>query len=407
MSTFTSLSLEPSLIRALSSLSITSPSDVQSTCIPPILQGLDCIASAQTGSGKTLAFGLPILQSLAQDPFGIFAVILTPTRELAFQIHDQFKAVGIAAGLQLHSTVVVGGLDMMAQAAELRKKPHVVVATPGRLADLLQNCSAGEWDLSRVRYLVLDEADRLLAPSFAKELGTLIGAMSSERRQTLLFTATMTDAILKLADKPPAKGKQKPFVHLSKNDVTTPTTLSQRYMFIPSTVRDVYLFYLLTHVPSLLSIRPSIKRSSKNSDDQEEEGREPLCQAIVFISRCKSAQHLSYTLSELGVPNVALHSHLTQKERLSSLASFRASSVPLLIATDVGARGLDIPEVDLVVNWNLPREPDDYVHRVGRTARAGKNGVSLSIVTEGDVDLLKAIEERVGESSLPPFSLIK
>lgn len=392
MPTFEDLGLEPYLVRALGALSIKLPSEVQSACIPPILAGRDCIASAQTGSGKTLAFALPMLQHLSQDPYGIFAVVLTPTRELAFQIHDQFKAVGISGGLSLQSTVAVGGLDMMAQATELRKRPHVVVATPGRLADLLTNSSAGEWDFSRVKYLVLDEADRLLAPSFAKELGTLIQNMPSQR-QTLLFTATMTDSILALRDKPPAPGKDKPFVHLSENMVTTPATLSQRYLFTPSSVRDVYLFYLLTHVPSLLDIRSAFKRKS----DAEHAEREPLCQAIIFISRCKSAQHLSHTLTELDISNAPLHSHLTQKERLASLAAFRASSVPLLIATDVGARGLDIPEVDLVINWDLPREPDDYVHRVGRTARAGKSGTSLSIVCEGDVDLLKAIEERVGQ----------
>lgn len=392
MPTFAELGLEQYLIRALESLSITLPSEVQSACIPPILAGRDCIASAQTGSGKTLAFALPMLQHLSQDPYGIFAVVLTPTRELAFQIHDQFKAVGISGGLSLQSTVAVGGLDMMAQATELRKRPHVVVATPGRLADLLTNSSAGEWDLSRVKYLVLDEADRLLAPSFAKELGTLISSMPTTR-QTLLFTATMTDAILALRDKPPAAGKEKPFVHLSEEMISTPATLTQRYLFIPSTVRDLYLFYLLTHVPTLLSIRSAFKRKS----DTDYPEREPLCQAIVFISRCKSAQHLSHTLTELDIANAPLHSHLTQRERLASLSAFRASSVPLLIATDVGARGLDIPEVDLVINWDLPREPDDYVHRVGRTARAGKSGTAVSIVCEGDVDLLKAIEDRVGE----------
>lgn len=391
MPSFAELGLEPYLVRALGSLSISLPTEVQTACIPPVLSGLDCIASAQTGSGKTLAFGLPILQHLSQDPYGIFAVVLTPTRELAFQIHDQFKAIGISGGLALQSMVVVGGLDMMEQAAALRKRPHVVVATPGRLADLLQNCSAGEWDLSRIKYLVLDEADRLLAPSFAHELGLLLKAMSVHR-QTLLFTATMTEAILKLRDRPTAPGKKKPFVHLSENMITTPKTLQQRYLFIPSTVRDLYLFYLLTHVPSLLDIHSALKRKS----DSEYPERQGLCQAIVFISRCKSAQHLSYTLSELDIPNAPLHSHLTQKERLASLASFRASSVPLLVATDVGARGLDIPEVDLVINWDLPREPDDYVHRVGRTARAGKTGTAVSIVTEGDVDLLHAIEARVG-----------
>lgn len=303
-------------------------------------------------------------------------------------------------------------MDMMKQAAEMRNRPHVVIATPGRLVDLLLNHNTDEWNFSKVRFLVLDEADRLLEQGFANDLATIIGAMPKEDKQTLLFTATVTEPILALQKKEPAKGKQPIFCHLAKQAITTPASLAQLYLFVPSQVRDCYLYYLLTHLTTLIGARaqrkpivqkktrnPKSKRStapSYRTDAETEPTTEPLPQTILFVSRCKTAAHLSLLFDELEIPNAALHSHLPQRERLASLNRFRASSVPLLIATDVGSRGLDIPEVQVVINWDIPREPDDYVHRVGRTARAGKKGTSVTIITEGDVDLVQAVEDRVG-----------
>ncbi|GAA97479.1 uncharacterized protein L969DRAFT_83780 [Mixia osmundae IAM 14324] len=404
---FDSLGLEPFLCRALDSMSIRKPTEVQAACIPPILQGRDCIGSAQTGSGKTIAFATPILQALAEDPYGIFALVLTPTRELAFQIADQFVALGTPINLQ--STVVVGGLDMMAQATALRSRPHVVIATPGRLVDLMRS-NQNEFSFARLRFLVLDEADRMLNPTFADELGYILAALPKER-QTLLFTATVTDAITELQQKTPESGKKEPFVHLAQAELATPENLRQLYVFIPTTVRDTYLYALLKNMSALTGQharprkrvrvepkkQPHRKHGKKPQPVQEsdEEG-EPLPQTILFASRCRLAAQLSVMLTELGIPNTALHSHLTQRDRLASLSRFRASAVPLLVATDVGSRGLDIPEVDVVLNYDVPRNPDDYIHRVGRTARAGRGGVSVSFVTEGDVDCVDGVEQRTG-----------
>jgi ATP-dependent RNA helicase DDX49/DBP8 len=182
-----------------------------------------------------------------------------------------------------------------------------------------------------------------------------------------------------------------------------PQTLQQRYIFIPSQVRDCYLFYLLSHLCTLTGATPlptrdatTGKKPRRASPEPGDAVIDPLPQCILFVGRCRTAAQLSLVLRELGLANTALHSHLSQRDRLASLASFRAQRVALLIATDVGSRGLDIPAVEVVVNYDVPREPDDYVHRVGRTARAGRKGVSVTVVTEGDVDLVGLVEDRVG-----------
>lgn len=384
--TFAELGLSDALLRGLSALALRLPTEIQLACIPPILQGRDCIGSARTGSGKTMAFALPILQALSEDPHGLFAVVLTPTRELAYQIHEQF--VALSSAIHHSSAVIVGGMDMMAQAIDMAKRPHVIIATPGRLVDLVKT-NAGEWSLGRARFLVLDEADRLLAPSFANDLGVILKEMPPSR-QTLLFTATVTDPILALERREPAAGKQKPFMHLIGDSLAIPQTLRQLYVFVPSQVRDVYVFYLLAHLARLTDTTPM------PSKKEMEEGIDPLPQCILFVSRCRTAAQLSVVLIELGIPNAALHSQLSQRARLASLAAFRAQRLPLLVATDVGSRGLDIPAVECVINYDVPREPDDYIHRVGRTARAGRRGVSVTMVCEGDVDLVHLVEERVG-----------
>lgn len=195
---------------------------------------------------------------------------------------------------------------------------------------------------------------------------------------------------------------------------TTPPTLEQHYLFISSQVRECYAYYLLLHLCELTGakalVKPKrterdskpLKRQRRDAHKQEEAAEDDeapiLPQTILFVSRCKAAAHLSLLLGELDIPNTPLHSHLSQKERLASLNDFRASRIPLLIATDVGSRGLDIPEVEIVINWDVPRDPDDYVHRVGRTARAGKKGTSITFVTEGDVDLVGGVEARTGST---------
>ncbi|CAO3659170.1 unnamed protein product [Umbelopsis vinacea] len=365
---FEDLGLSNWLVEALASLSIRKPSEIQKACIPSILANKDVIGGAKTGSGKTAAFALPILQKLSEDPYGIFALVLTPTRELAFQIAEQFRVLG--RGVNIKETVVVGGLDMMQQALELSRRPHVVIATPGRLRDHIQS-SSGAADLRRIKYLVMDEADRLLSDTFTEDLEVIFNNIP-EKRQTLLFTATMTDSILALseAEEDP---KKRPFLYQCDTSISTVSTLDQYYVFVPSHVREVYLVHVL------------------KSEDYTGKS------TIIFCGRCKTAEIITVMLKELGIRCTALHSDMSQQERLNSLGKFRAQVIDVLVATDVGSRGLDIPTVELVLNYDIPRDPTDYIHRVGRTARAGRGGQALSIVSERDVQLIQNIEAKTNK----------
>lgn len=401
VASFSALGLSQSLIRALKMLAITVPTPIQAATIPAILEGRDVIGGAETGSGKTLAFALPILHQLARDMVGGFAVILTPTRELAVQLHEQFIAVGQGCRMGLKCALILGGMDMMKQASELSgQRPHIIVATPGRLADILQSGGAQEWGLERCKYVVLDEADRLLSRTFASDLAYLFSILPPARmRQTLLFTATLTPEIEKLTQKKPEEGKLPPLLRKIEMSTSTPTTLTQEYLFIPSHVREPYLYYLLHHPPcrSEPQRKPdtsSIYRKAPRSLP-EPDANPTLPMTIVFAAKCETAELLSRMLSELDIPNVSLHSLLPQPKRLDNLQTFRARRVPLLISTDVGSRGLDIPDVEMVVNWDIPAAWEDYVHRVGRTARKGKKGLAISFVTERDVELIQTIEQKI------------
>lgn len=380
--TFKSLGLSEWLCGVCKSLGMSHPTEVQRGCIPAILQGRDVIGLAQTGSGKTAAFALPMLQHLAKDPYGIFAVVLTPTRELAFQISEQFKALG--AGMSLKDAVVIGGVDMQQQARNLAKRPHVVVATPGRLRGLLVADTGLAAGFRRVRYLVMDEADRMLDPSFEGDLRGILAVLPDER-QTLLFSATMTKSLIRLQ----TAALSDAHVFQAYEGLKTADKLREEYVFLPSKVKEVYLHHLLTALLPAAGVRS----------------------AIIFSATCKGCHLLSLLLEELGLPAAALHSGLSQRERLASLSRFKSEVVPLLLATDVASRGLDIPTVDLVVNYDLPMLARDYVHRVGRTARAGRSGWSLSFVTQYDVSLVHAIEELIGhqikEHTMPEEEVLK
>lgn len=300
--TFESLGLKPWLVDALAQLSIKKPTEIQVNCIPKILGGKDCIGSAQTGSGKTAAFALPILQQLGNDPYGVYCLVLTPTRELAFQIAEQFRVLG--NGINLKQSVVVGGLDMTTQALELSQKPHVIVATPGRLVDHIKS-SKNAIHFKRLAFLVLDEADRLLDESFSDDLETILDILP-KKRQTLLFSATITPAISELES-------EKTFKYACTSRFETHDKLAQKYLFIPSSVREVYLSYLLT-TPL--------------------EGKT----AIIFAAKPRTCEILRIVLREQGLKSTSLHSHMSQNERLGSLAKFKGGIVPILISTDVGSR---------------------------------------------------------------------
>lgn len=361
---FKDLGLSAWIARQCELVGVKNPTPIQKNCIPRILNGEDCIGCAKTGSGKTLAFALPILNKLSEDPYGIFALILTPTRELAFQIADQFHVIGKT--LSLRTSVIVGGMDMMFQSQELSRKPHIVVATPGRLADHLESCDT--FSLKRIKFLVLDEADRLLEGRFDHQLQTIFESIP-EKRQTLLFSATLSDSL----DKVKAVADEKVFIWSASTEVATVDQLKQSYVLCPPLVRDGYL------IETIRTFR-----------SQDENGL-----IMIFTDTCKNCQLLSMTLNEVGFENVALHAMAKQRERLAALAKFKSNVVKILIATDVASRGLDIPAVQLVLNHILPNVPKEYVHRVGRTARAGREGLAVSLITPHDIKLLHAIEDAI------------
>eukprot|EP00850_Spirogloea_muscicola_P014234 SM000101S09232 [mRNA] locus=s101:52083:55608:+ [translate_table: standard] len=345
---FEELGLSEWLAGACRQLGMRSPTAVQAACIPAVLAGRDVVGAAETGSGKTAAFALPILQRLGQDPYGVFAL---------------FRALG--AAMRLRDAVVVGGMDLTRQALQLAQRPHVVIATPGRLRDLLENHPDMVPTFAHTRFLVLDEADRLLEPGFESELRLILQSLPP-KRQTLLFSATMTFNLRALQDLSLGKSAYKFEV---KKGFHTVQQLRQEYLFIPANVKEVYL----AHIMGLL-------------EDMA------VRSVIVFASTCRSAHLLGLLLEELGITSISLHSLKTQGRRLAALDRFKSGLVPILIATDVASRGLDIPTVDLVINYDIPRYARDYVHRVGRTARAGRGGLAISLITQFDVELAHQIE---------------
>ena len=359
-------------------MAIKRPTAIQKGCIPKILDGRDVIGGSRTGSGKTVAFTVPMLQRWAQDPVGIFAVILTPTRELALQILEQIKA--ISAPQSLKPILVTGGSEMRPQALALSQRPHVVIATPGRLADHILNSGKDTTSgFRRTQIVVLDEADRLLASgpgSMLSDVETCLSAFpSTHERQTCLFTATLTPEVMALKSLPRAKDKPPVYVcEVDTSDLAVPPTLHQTYLQVPLTYREAYLHILL------LTARNTAKHS-----------------IIIFCNRTATANLLERLLRLLNHRVTSLHSLLAQHDRVSNLAKFRAAAARILVATDVASRGLDIPAVELVINYDVPRNPDDYIHRVGRTARAGRGGEAITMVGQRDVALFLAIEARVGQ----------
>lgn len=350
------------MCEACDKIGFTRPTGIQEQSIPSALLGRDIIGLAQTGSGKTAAFALPILHRLMADPQPYYAVVLAPTRELAIQIAEQFEGLGSVIGVKC--AVVVGGVDMMAQSITLSRKPHIIVATPGRLVDHLENTKG--FSLSKLKYLVLDEADRLLDLDFGTEIDKLLKVIPRERN-TFLFSATMTTKVAKLQR---ASLTDPVKVEVSSKYATV-STLIQNYLFVPAKLKDAYLTYLLNDLSGAT--------------------------AIVFVSTCANAQRLALMLRNLGFPAIPIHGQLTQAHRLGALNKFKSGDRNILIATDVASRGLDIPSVDVVINFDVPSHSKDYIHRVGRTARAGRSGKSITLVTQYDIEMYQRIEELIGK----------
>lgn len=364
------------------------PSKIQREAIPVALKGNDIIGLAETGSGKTAAFALPILQALLESPQRYFALILTPTRELAFQISEQFEALGefffikkcqqietstnkffVGISIGVKCTVIVGGMDMVSQALQLAKKPHILIATPGRLVDHLENTKG--FNLKAIKYLVMDEADRILNMDFEVELDKILRVIPRERR-TFLFSATMTKKVRKLQR---ASLKEPVKVEVS-NRFQTVEKLQQYYVFIPVKFKDVYLVHILNEL-------------SGNS-------------FMIFCSTCNNTVRTALMLRALGMSAVPLHGQMSQNKRLAALNKFKSKNRSILISTDVASRGLDIPHVDVVLNFDIPMHSKDYIHRVGRTARAGRSGKAVTFVTQYDVELYQRIEHLLGKQ-LPKY----
>ncbi|PKA62643.1 DEAD-box ATP-dependent RNA helicase 10 [Apostasia shenzhenica] len=365
--TFKSLGVCDEMVEACESLGWKTPTKIQVEAIPHALEGRDVIGLAQTGSGKTGAFALPILQALLGNPRPFFACVLSPTRELAIQISQQFEALGSSIGVKC--TVLLGGVDMMAQAISLAKRPHIIVGTPGRLLDHLSNTKG--FNLRLLKYLVLDEADRLLNMDFEKAIDDILKAIPRERR-TYLFSATMTKKVGKLQRaclKNPVKIE-------ASSKYSTVETLKQQFCFVPSKYKDCYLVYILTEMSGSTS--------------------------MVFTRTCDATRLLALLLRNLGLKAIPICGQMSQAKRLGALNKFKAGECNILICTDVASRGLDIPSVDLVINYDIPSNSKDYIHRVGRTARAGRSGLAISLVNQYEVGSYIQIEKLIG-IELPKF----
>ncbi|CAB3370306.1 Hypothetical predicted protein [Cloeon dipterum] len=365
--TFKELGVIPLLCEACDQLKWKTPTAIQKQAIPLALQGKDVIGLAETGSGKTCAFALPILQELLKNPQRLFALILTPTRELAAQIGEQFKALGNS--MKVECALIVGGMDMVTQAITLAKKPHVIIATPGRLVDHLENTKG--FNLRNLKFLVMDEADRILNMDFEPEVEKIIKNIPRDRR-TLLFSATMTKKVEKLQK----ANLCNPVLVQASHKYKTVDNLMQYYLFIPAKFKDCYLVSVLNELVG-------------NS-------------VMVFCSTCQGALRLVLMLRVLGLKGVPLHGQMSQNKRFGALNKFKSKTSQILVSTDVASRGLDIPHVDVVINYDIPTHSKDYIHRVGRTARAGRSGKAITFVTQYDVELYQRIEHLIGKK-LPLF----
>ena len=358
MINFNSFNLHPKLLKGIVEAGFKTPSPVQKSAIPLVLEGHDLIAQAQTGTGKTAAFAIPILNML-DSTSNIEALIITPTRELAMQISDEVFKLG--RFLRTKTICIYGGQSIKRQIDLLSKKPKVMVATPGRLLDHLRNNRIKNFNPT---FIVLDESDEMLDMGFLESIEEIF-CYIPQRRQTLLFSATMPTPIKNLAKKILNNPKS---VKIAKTDITN-ADIEQKYYIINENERDDAIMRLLDFVESK--------------------------KCIVFTRTKKEADILANLLKSKGYKATALHGDMEQRDRRSAMNAFKENIVEILVATDVASRGLDISNVSHVFNYHLPLNPDSYVHRIGRTGRAGKKGVAITLVTPLEFKDLKRIKEQI------------
>jgi len=362
---FDQLGLMPELARAVTERGYSTPTPIQAQAIPTILAGRDILAGAQTGTGKTAGFTLPILQRLTtgkRTGRSPRALILTPTRELAAQVHESVRSYG--KYLQLRSSVIFGGVSINPQIEALARGVDILVATPGRLLD---HAEQGTLDLDRIEILVLDEADRMLDMGFIHDIKRILKRLPKER-QNLMFSATYSDDIRRLAQgllRDPVE------VEVARRNTAVEAVDQSAYLVAKDQKRA-----LLSH----------LIRAGQWS------------QVLVFTRTKHGANRLAKQLADDGIATAAIHGNKSQNARTTALAGFKQQQIRALIATEVAARGLDIKELPFVVNYELPNVPEDYVHRIGRTGRAGASGVAVSLVAPDEMGLLKDIERTIRKS---------
>lgn len=365
MTDFQALGLSEPLLRAVSAEGYTTPTPVQEQSIPPLLAGRDVLGVAQTGTGKTAAFALPVLQIMSRNrPQGkrkIRALVLSPTRELAAQIDERFDAY--SEHLDIRHKVIFGGVNQNPQVRALQKGLDILVATPGRLLDLINQ---GHIDITHVEFFVLDEADRMLDMGFIHDIKKVLKLLP-KRRQNLLFSATMPSSIANLAGS---------FLHDAiKVDITpeevTVDRIDQKIMFLRKADKRRLLVKIIK--------------------------QERVECGIVFTRTKHGANRLVKQLDQSGISAAAIHGNKSQGARTKALAGFKSGSIPILVATDIASRGIDVDGVTHVFNYDLPNEPESYVHRIGRTARAGKTGVAYGFCDDTESGYLVGIQQLIGK----------
>ena len=365
MTTFTDLGLSETALRSVRDVGYDQPSPIQEEAIPPMLQGRDLIGQAQTGSGKTAAFGLPIAEYVDPSVGEVQALVLTPTRELCIQVTQALRTYGAAKGIDV--VAVFGGAPIRSQQAQLRGGGQVVVGTVGRVLDLIQRASL---ILNSCRFVVLDEADEMLDLGFLEDVERILG-LTPNSRQTALFSATMPPPIRALAD---------------------------RYLYDPVTVA---VQSATMTVDSVEQFQLPVEARDKADKLVEVLRAENPDQAIVFVRTKIATDRLYKKLRDRGLNVKALHGDMSQGARAGVMLGFKGGRVPILVATDVAARGLDISTVTHVINFDVPRSPDVYVHRIGRTGRVGRAGRAITFVESRQRRELVAIEEHIGITISP------
>jgi ATP-dependent RNA helicase DeaD len=357
LATFYDFNLDQKVVRAVTEMGFEEATPIQTETIPTALEGKDIIGQAQTGTGKTGAFGIPLVNRINVEEPHIQALILAPTRELANQVAESLVTFGKHKGVR--TVVVYGGQDMRKQITDLKRKPHVVVATPGRLMDHMRRKTIR---LNEVEMVVLDEADEMLNMGFIEDIETILKEVPNER-QTLLFSATMPKRIEKLAQ----QFMSKPQLIAVKSKEVTMENIEQQYVEVHEKEKfDVLSRFMDIHSPEL---------------------------AIVFGRTKRRVDELSEALIKRGYRAEGIHGDLNQAKRDSVLRKFKGGLIDVLVATDVAARGLDISGVTHVYNFDLPQDPESYVHRIGRTGRAGKSGLALTFATPREMDHVRVIEQ--------------